>query len=205
MDPIVQKLIDKLASFSRVRPEQVEGLQILRYTVGGHYFHHVDPFDTRNPALKSVLKMGGQRIVSALIGLKPADEGGETDFNRLKMNVNLMPGQCLLFWGLHPDGTPNMMAEHSAMPVIRGEKVILVSWMRERAFDGSEEVPDSPTEDELMLKLESAKRMREEECFKAIQASLINFNCTMTNLSVPRINSTTGEIYLEKEVRIISQ
>lgn len=203
--PTAMRIMERLAKAADLRPEQVEGLQVLRYTIGGHYFPHVDPFDVRNPTLKPILQRGGQRIVSALIGLKPADEGGETDFNRLKLSVPLKPGECLLFWGLHPDGTINMQTEHSAMQVLKGEKIILVSWMRERAFDGSEEVPEELSEKELFDKLVKAKRDREKECFKAIQSALAHFKCTLENDSKPMIETSTGEIHIQKEIRVVSR
>lgn len=202
--PLAMKVMERLAQVANIRVEQVEGLQILRYGIGGHYFPHVDPFDSRNEAVKPILKMGGQRIISALIGLKPADEGGETDFNRLKLNVTLKPGDCLLFWGLHPDGTINMLTEHSAMPVLRGEKIILVSWMRERAFDGSEEVPELPTETELEDRLFEAKAKREQDCFKAIQMNLAQYKCVLSNTSEPFIGPD-GELHVKKEVKVISR
>lgn len=203
--PLTKALMERIASIAKVRPCQVEGLQVLRYSIGGHYFPHVDPFDTRSGQLKQVLRMGGQRIASIVIGLKQADKGGETDFNRLKMSLKLKPGEALFFWSLHSNGQINQLSEHSAMPVLEGEKIVLVSWIRERAFDGSEEIPEPLTEDQLKNNLETVKHQRELECFRTIESVLQQFNCTMTNSSIPKIDQNTGEVYIHKEIKVISR
>lgn len=202
---IVSDLVTRIAHAAKTRPQQIEGLQILRYTIGGHYFPHVDPFDQRNPLLKKSLSMGGQRIASVIIGLKKADKGGETDFNKLRMNVTVEPGQALMFWSLHSDGTINYQTEHSAMPVLEGEKIVLVTWIRERNFDGSEEVPDPPSEVDLKRSLEHAKRAREIECDRAVKAAIEHFNCELVNSSEPFVDPATGQIHVRKEIRIISR
>lgn len=203
--PIVKSVMDRIAVASKLRPNQVEGLQILRYGIGDHYFPHVDPFDQRNPNLKKSISMGGQRIVSVIIGLEKASKGGATDFSRLRMNVMLEPGQGLFFWSLHSDGTINYLSEHSAMPVMEGEKAVLVTWIRERAFDGSEEVPEPPTEKDLIRTLESTKRRREIDCEKALKSALDHFNCKLENTSEPFLDAASGEIHVRKEIRIISR
>lgn len=202
---LVNKVMGRIAEAAKLRQKQVEGLQILRYRIGGHYFPHVDPFDQRNPNLKKSITMGGQRIVSVIIGLEKAPKGGETDFSRLRMNVCLEPGQALIFWSLHTDGSINYLSEHSAMPVLEGEKAVLVTWIRERAFDGSEEVPEPSTEQQLRQSLESAKKRREIECERALKSALEHFNCTLENNSEPILDPKTGEIHVRKEIRIISK
>jgi hypothetical protein len=201
---IVADLLIRIAAVAKSRPEQIEGLQILRYSIGGHYFPHVDPFDQRNPLLKKSLSMGGQRIASVIVGLKKADKGGETDFNKLRMNVMLEPGQALMFWDLHADGTINYQTEHSAMPVLEGEKIVLVTWIRERNFDGTEEVPPPPSELDLKRSLDHARKAREIECERALKAALEHFNCKLDNTSEPTLDPASGEIHVRKEIRIVS-
>jgi prolyl 4-hydroxylase len=202
---IVSDILIRLAAAAKCRPEQIEGLQILRYPIGGHYFPHVDPFDSRNPLLKKSLTMGGQRIASVIIGLKKADKGGETDFNKLRMSVLLEPGQALMFWSLHADGMINYQTEHSAMPVLEGEKIVLVTWIRERKFDGSEEVPEPLNESQLQRSLDHAKKTREIECDRALKSALEHFNCKLENTSEPILDPITGEIHVRREIRIVSQ
>jgi len=202
---MIKRVMDRIAEAAKLRSKQVEGLQILRYQIGGHYFPHVDPFDQRNPNLKKSIAMGGQRIVSVIVGLEKAAKGGETDFSRLRMSVCLEPGQALLFWSLYPDGSINYFSEHSAMPVLEGEKAVLVTWIRERAFDGSEEVPEPPTEQQLQRSLESAKKRREIECERALKSTLEHFYCKLENTSEPMLDPASGEIHIRKEIRIISK
>lgn len=202
---MVKRVMDRIGDAAKLRPKQIEGLQILRYGIGGHYFPHVDPFDQRNPNLKKSTAMGGQRVVSVIIGLQKAPKGGETDFSRLRMSVALEPGQALLFWSLHPDGTINYLSEHSAMPVMEGEKAVLVTWIRERAFDGSEEVPEPPTEAQLERGLAAAQKRREVECERAIKSALDHFQCNLENTSTPVLDPKTGQFHVRKEIRVTSR
>jgi prolyl 4-hydroxylase len=202
---IVADLLVRIANTAKCRIQQIEGLQILRYSIGGHYFPHVDPFDQRNPLLKNSVTMGGQRIASVIIGLKKADKGGETDFNKLRMNLALEPGQALVFWSLHQDGSINYQTEHSAMPVLEGEKAVLVTWIRERSFDGSEEVAEPPTEEALKNSLEQAKKARELTCERALKDALEHFNCELLSDVEPFVDTRTGEIHVRKSIRIISK
>lgn len=201
---LVENLRDRVASAAGVRPCQLEGIQVLKYGLGGHYFPHVDPVDGRNPGYERFVAMGGQRIISFLIGLKEPEEGGETDFSRVKVSRRLKPGELLLFWSLNPDGTVNHLSEHSAMPVMKGEKVVVVGWIRERNFDGSEEIRERD-ESEIIEELERTTKKRERECFTRVEGVLREFNCTLVNHSYPIVDPSTGKIHVHREVRVQSK
>lgn len=201
---LIESIRTRIAGAAGVRPCQLEGVQILRYGLGGHYFPHVDPVDSRNPGYQRFVALGGQRIISFLIGLKEAEEGGETDFSRVRVSRKLKPGELLLFWSLNPDGTVNHLSEHSAMPVMKGEKIVVVGWIRERSFDGTEEVKERQ-ESEILEELERTTKKRERECFTKVEGVLREYNCTLVNHSYPVVDPSTGVIHVHREVRVQSK
>lgn len=201
---LIEAIRQRIAAAAGVRTCQLEGIQILKYGLGGHYFPHVDPVDSRNPGYERFVRMGGQRIISFLIGLKEAEEGGETDFSRVRVSRKLKPGELLLFWSLNPDGTVNHLSEHSAMPIMKGEKVVVVGWIRERSFDGSEEVRDR-SEEQILEELERTTKKRERECYTKVESVLREFNCTLVNCSYPVVDPATGVIHVHREVRVQSK
>jgi prolyl 4-hydroxylase len=203
-DPIFQSLRDRIANAAGVRPCQLEGIQVLRYELGGHYYPHVDPVDTKNLGYDKFVSTGGQRIISFLIGLKEAEEGGSTEFHRISLSHKLKPGELMMFWSLNADGTINHLSEHSAMPVLKGEKIVVVGWIRERNFNGSEEV-EKRSEEELIYELDQATKKRELDCFRRIEAVLRECNCTLENSSYPTVHRVTGVIHINKEIRVKSR
>ena len=58
-------------------------------------------------------------------------EGGGTFFPKLKLNINPTTGTLVKWDNLYSDGSPNPNSTHSGMPVIKGEKWILVIWVNE--------------------------------------------------------------------------
>ena len=76
---------------------------------------------------------GGQRVVTVLMYLSTPEEGGETvfpnadekpnygegwsDCARRGLSVKAVKGNALLFYSLHPDGTPDIKSTHGSCPV----------------------------------------------------------------------------------------
>jgi len=92
---------------------QSEGLDLLRYESGQKYDFHYDT------------DWHYYRTVSILVYLNPAEySGGETHFKHFDVKVKPEKPSIVVF--------PSSYAYlHSALPVISGEKFIVVSWMND--------------------------------------------------------------------------
>ena len=156
-DPLLDKIKEQTGAMLKVRPVQAEGLQLVRYGVGNQYKVHHDWFDPSLPGPMKSLLQGGQRIRSAIVCLKAAEEGGETEFPNLMIKVKLEPGQAVVFENLDHEYKTTTLTDHAGLPVIKGEKVIMPIWIRERAADGSEEAPALTAKQIAQQKIAEAK------------------------------------------------
>ena len=48
------------------------------------------------------------------------------------IGLNLLPGELVAWTNLNKNGTPNTDTLHAGLPVKKGTKYIIVSWIRER-------------------------------------------------------------------------
>lgn len=114
-----------LARAAGVDPAQGEFLSVLRYLPGEEYKPHYD-WLPEGPELAR----GGQRIVTALLYLNDAYEGGETRFINADTAVRGAPGDILVFWNVDLAGTPDKASYHAGSPVTAGEKWLASKWFR---------------------------------------------------------------------------
>lgn len=130
-------LIDRRVSALMQLPEEHgEGLQVMRYGVGGEYQPHFDYFDPADKGSLPHLKAGGQRVSTLIMYLNDVEAGGETVFPRIDFSYVPKEGQGLYFEYDTPGGGLDPLTLHGGAPVARGEKWIVTKWMRERAFPG---------------------------------------------------------------------
>lgn len=201
-DPLAEKVLTRVMEITNVRRAQIEGLQVLWYGIAQQYLPHVDFFHPQVKGSRKLLHYGGQRIISVIMSLQEAEEGGELDFPQLKLTRKLKRGEALLFWDLDQAGRGDQRTEHAAMPVVKGEKISLVTWIRERAFNGSEEKAPPPSESDLRGMLQQSKNARQTQCTAAVEQALKHFGCAIRNTSRPSIDVKTGLIVLKPEFRI---
>jgi prolyl 4-hydroxylase len=121
-DPATHALNRRLAAASGTAYDRGEPLQILRYRPGQQYRNHLD----------FVPGAENQRILTALVYLNTAYEGGETAFVKTDLKVKGRKGDAIVFRSTRPDGRPDPMSEHAGLPVTRGEKYLASRWIRER-------------------------------------------------------------------------
>lgn len=181
-DLVVREIENRVAAVTYTRPEQGEPLQIVRYKRGQRYKPHNDWFD-RVPQNAPILAQGGQRIKTLMIYLQCPKSGGATEFTQLGIKVKPELRAALMWDNLLPDGQEDQRLMHRGAPVGKGVKIIATRWIRQRAWDGSE--------NDL-----TPEQMDEKLCSESIRAALKRYKCVVR--AVPRI--LNGKVVAEPRV-----
>jgi len=124
-NPAVHALNQRIAAASGTGWAQGEPLQVLRYRPGGEYKPHFD----------AIPGFGNQRILTMIVWLNEAYEGGETLFMKTGAKLKGRTGDALLFRNTLPDGARDPASAHAGLPVTGGEKLIASRWIRARPFE----------------------------------------------------------------------
>lgn len=133
---LVQRIDARTAAIMQLPEEHGEGLQVMRYGVGGEYMPHYDYFAPDQKGSAPHIASGGQRVSTLIMYLDDAQAGGETIFPRIDFSYVPRKGQGLYFEYAAADGSLDPLSLHGGAPVVAGEKWIVTKWMRERAFAG---------------------------------------------------------------------
>lgn len=123
--PAIHAINRRIALATATSPEQGEPLQVLRYRPGQEYKAHSDAL----PATDN------QRVLTLLVYLNDAYEGGETDFLTPGISFRGKVGDAILFRNADPAGRPDPQARHAGRPVTHGEKIIASKWIRAKPLD----------------------------------------------------------------------
>lgn len=111
-----------------------EGLQVMRYDVGGEYRAHFDYFDPAKSGSHSHLSQAGQRVGTLVIYLCDVPLGGGTLFPSLGLEVRPRCGGAVYFANVDATGAIDPSTLHAGAPVHSGLKYIATKWLRERAW-----------------------------------------------------------------------
>ncbi|KJV37107.1 2OG-Fe(II) oxygenase [Luteibacter yeojuensis] len=133
---LVQRIDARTAAIMQLTEEHGEGLQVMRYGVGGEYMPHYDYFAPDQKGSAPHIASGGQRVSTLIMYLDDVEAGGETIFPRIDFSYVPRKGQGLYFEYAAADGSLDPLSLHGGAPVVHGEKWIVTKWMRERAFAG---------------------------------------------------------------------
>jgi prolyl 4-hydroxylase len=133
---LVQRIDARTAAIMRLSEEHGEGLQVMRYGVGGEYMPHFDYFAPDQKGSAPHIASGGQRVSTLIMYLDDVAAGGETIFPRIDFSYVPRKGQGLYFEYAAADGSLDPLSLHGGAPVAAGEKWIVTKWMRERPFAG---------------------------------------------------------------------
>lgn len=129
-DPLVARVLDRIANTTKSTTKHSEHLQLLRYEEGQFYGGHSDyiPYQLDLPC--------GARIMTIFLYLNDVEEGGGTRFPKLDITQQPKKGSALLW--------PNVMDEdpleeekrtfHEALPVTKGVKYGANSWIHSEDF-----------------------------------------------------------------------
>ena len=131
---LVARIEARLAELLDWPVENGEGLQVLRYAVGGEYRAHFDWFNPRHPGSERHLRTGGQRVGTCVIYLCEVEDGGGTRFPNLGLEIRPRPGAVLYFANVDASGIEDPSTLHAGVPVLAGVKYIATKWLRERRY-----------------------------------------------------------------------
>ncbi len=92
-----------------------------------------DPCSVHVPAQEN-FEPGGNRIITGLLYLENAEEGGETLFTKLDMRTKPEVGDALLFWNTNSDGSICLESEHAGTPPTKGQKWVATKWIHEKLY-----------------------------------------------------------------------
>lgn len=123
-NPAIHAINQRLAAASGMPAANGEPLQILRYSPGQEYRPHHDALPHTD----------NQRVLTMLVYLNDAYEGGETIFMKSGLRVKGAIGDALLFRNADHQGRPDPDAQHAGLPVRAGQKLIASRWIHEKRF-----------------------------------------------------------------------
>ena len=123
--PDVSNVMAKIEEVTNIPRTHYESFQVLKYDVGQYYRTHHDygGDDRRLPC--------GPRILTFFLYLSDVDEGGETGFPTLGINVQPKKGRALL-WPSTISEDPSRREPrtmHEAKTVLKGRKYAANSWI----------------------------------------------------------------------------
>jgi prolyl 4-hydroxylase len=128
----VHGMVRQLKTIGRQLGELIPDFEVRRekwqatcYKKGGKFDYHFDTGSWANdPA--------GERQYTVMIILRAPASGGSTHFLLQDADVKAVTGRLVVWSNLNRDGQRNALALHAGLPVLRGRKWILVTWVRQR-------------------------------------------------------------------------
>jgi len=123
--PASQAVINRIVEVIGIPYENFESFQILKYDIGQFYRTHHDM------AERQTLKVAGPRILTFFLYFSDVEEGGETNFPRLGINVKPKRGRAIVWPSVKDSNNlkQDSRTYHQAMPVIKGTKFAANSWI----------------------------------------------------------------------------
>lgn len=109
--------------------EESERWNVIKYEEGQEFKLHTDCWDKING------EGSDQRVLTALIVLQQANEGGETIFPNLGLSIR-PPAGTMLVWHNTSGGFCNQMLLHAGTPPQNGTKIVMTKWYRGRMSYG---------------------------------------------------------------------
>jgi prolyl 4-hydroxylase len=123
----IRKIENKLAAMLNIEVNNLEKWQATSYAKGGKFDLHYDCGHWKH-------EPSGEREKTILIYLNTPVLGGSTYFSKFDIEFKALKGRMLTWNNLDPDGECNFDMMHSGTPLIRGRKITLVTWLRQRKY-----------------------------------------------------------------------
>ena len=124
------RLLKKLLKIKDI--QFCENWLFIKYTEGGEYKEHPDYVEEDLPyAEDDKKKYGGLRLKTVLIYLNDDFEGGETSFPWIDLKIKPKKGKLVVFDNVLSNLEKNMYTIHAGLPVKKGTKYVILTWLRE--------------------------------------------------------------------------
>ena len=134
-DPIVMKIMIKIANIVKLPLENAEALQVVKYDPSGYYNEHHDSCCDGHQLCAEFIKRGGQRIKTILIYLNDEFTEGATNFPVLNKKFKPPKYSAVIFNPLATNSNKcHPKALHAGLPVKSGTKYVANLWFREQVF-----------------------------------------------------------------------
>lgn len=133
--PAIQGVRERMSEVLGASLVYGHGFNMLRYLPGGYYKRHHD-FILEEADRRS-FRNCGPRVLTFFVYLTDVDEGGETAFFHLGLNVQPKAGRAILFADTKAD-KPEEKDErtaHESVPLVKGTKVNGVQWFYQYEFE----------------------------------------------------------------------
>lgn len=134
--PLIDRLDRRISDLMNWPLENGEGMQILRYGVGGEYRPHFDYFPPDQPGHAPHIARGGQRTATLVVYLNDVEGGGDTVFPEAGISIPPRKGHAVYFRYFNNVGQLDPATKHAGAPVRAGEKWIMTKWMRRYRYSG---------------------------------------------------------------------
>lgn len=130
--PLMKSIDEKISKVLNLDDAYSETTQVQYYQKGQQFKPHTDYFTPNTKEFQRFAGKRGQRTYTVIAYLSDVDEGGDTIFTKMDINVKPKLGR-LLVWNNQTDkGHVNPQSMHWGSPVVRGHKYILTKWYREK-------------------------------------------------------------------------
>ena len=132
---VIHEVSKRFSVLVKMPINNAEQFQLVYYGPGNEYKPHFDAFDKSTKEGQNNWFPGGQRMVTALAYLNDVQQGGATDFPKIKVSVKPNKGDVVVFHNCIEGTTEiNPQALHGGSPVVAGEKWAVNLWFRESAI-----------------------------------------------------------------------
>lgn len=128
---IFSSIDEKIHNFMKFPKNNGEALQGQKYLVGQEFKPHTDFFNDKEEYNKNHIGQRGQRTWTFLLYLNEVEEGGETKFTKIDLEITPVIGMAIVWNNLLPNFTGNIYSMHAGLPVLKGEKNIVTKWFRQ--------------------------------------------------------------------------
>ncbi len=133
-DQIFKNLSLSISNLLKQEISTAENFQIIHYSKGQEYKPHFDSWLIDGSEKSSrVLKYGGPRIYTALCYLNNIEEGGETIFPKVPLEIKPEEGKLIIFKNtIGKTNNRDKRSLHGSLPVVKGSKWAFNLWFREQ-------------------------------------------------------------------------
>jgi prolyl 4-hydroxylase len=134
MNPLIQKISEKIAQLSGYPIVNQEDLQVVHYEPGGFFKTNYDACEGTKSFCERMDGTAGPRLWTYLVYLNDNMTGGETVFPYLNKKVTPKKGKMVVFQSTNDEGLLIRQSLHGGEPVASGVKWIANKWIRKNNY-----------------------------------------------------------------------